>query len=143
MQQEPELLTFQAGAESRGNDALICWECLFVPTVIQGPNLPFNTQLSNSNDCAFEFNNMSWSLSCSDDGRYSFCHDNKSEFISLCSSSAAYHKVGVYVDHPAGTLSFFRASSATPIHLHTLKTEFIQPLYPGFGFWTGSSVAIC
>ncbi|MEQ2211080.1 hypothetical protein XENOCAPTIV_025815 [Xenoophorus captivus] len=40
MQQEPELLTFQAGAESRGNDALICWECLLVPTVIPGPNLP-------------------------------------------------------------------------------------------------------
>ncbi|MEQ2266719.1 hypothetical protein XENORESO_017708 [Xenotaenia resolanae] len=97
----------------------------------------------NSNDCEFGFNNMSWSLSCSDDGRYSVCHDNKREFISLCSSSAAYHKVGVYVDHPAGTLSFFRVSSATPIHLHTLKTEFTQPLYPGFGFWTGSSVALC
>ncbi|KAM4711236.1 protein NLRC3-like isoform 2-T3 [Anableps anableps] len=97
----------------------------------------------NSNDCEFGFNNMSWSLSCSDDGQYSVCHDNKREFISSCSSSAPYHKLGVYVDHPGGILSFYRASSATPIHLHTLKTEFTQPLYPGFGFWTGSSVTLC
>uniref|UniRef100_A0A3B5PTV6 B30.2/SPRY domain-containing protein n=1 Tax=Xiphophorus maculatus TaxID=8083 RepID=A0A3B5PTV6_XIPMA len=82
---------------------------------------------------------MSWSLSCSDEGRYSVCHQNKREFISSCSSSAPYHKVGVYVDYPGGTLSFYRVSSEIPIHLHTLKTEFTQPLYPGFGFWTGSS----
>ncbi|XP_032412084.1 NLR family CARD domain-containing protein 3-like isoform X2 [Xiphophorus hellerii] len=96
-----------------------------------------------SNDCEFGFNNMSWSLSCSDEGRYSVCHQSKREFISSCSSSAPYHKVGVYVDYPGGTLSFYRVSSGIPIHLHTLKTEFTQPLYPGFGFWTGSSVTLC
>ncbi|XP_035984170.1 NLR family CARD domain-containing protein 3 [Fundulus heteroclitus] len=97
----------------------------------------------SSNDCEFGFNDMSWSLSCSDDGRYSVCHDHQREFISSFSSSALYHKVGVYVDRTAGTLSFFRASSATPIHLHTLKIDFTEPLYPGFGFWPGSSVALC
>uniref|UniRef100_A0A3B5MF14 B30.2/SPRY domain-containing protein n=1 Tax=Xiphophorus couchianus TaxID=32473 RepID=A0A3B5MF14_9TELE len=96
-----------------------------------------------SNDCEFGFNNMSWSLSCSDEGRYSVCHQSKREFISSCSSSAPYHKVGVYVDYSGGTLSFYRVSSEIPIHLHTLKTEFTQPLYPGFGFWTGSSVTLC
>ncbi|PWA33784.1 hypothetical protein CCH79_00017292, partial [Gambusia affinis] len=54
----------------------------------------------SSNDCEFGFNKMSWSLSCSDEGRYSVCHENKREFISSCSSSARYHKVGVYVDYP-------------------------------------------
>ncbi|MEQ2242058.1 hypothetical protein ILYODFUR_031894 [Ilyodon furcidens] len=42
--QVPELLTFQAGAESRWNDPLIP----FVPTVIPEPNLPFNTPLFSS-----------------------------------------------------------------------------------------------
>ncbi|XP_043965482.1 NLR family CARD domain-containing protein 3-like isoform X2 [Gambusia affinis] len=97
----------------------------------------------SSNDCEFGFNKMSWSLSCSDEGRYSVCHENKREFISSCSSSARYHKVGVYVDYPGGTLSFYRVSSEKPIHLHTIKTEFTQPLYPGFGFWPGSSVTLC
>ncbi|XP_015247951.1 PREDICTED: protein NLRC3-like [Cyprinodon variegatus] len=97
----------------------------------------------NSNDCEFGFNNMSWSLSCSDDGCYSVCHDNKREFISTCSSSAPYHKIGVYVDQSAGSLSFYRASSAKPIHLYTLNTKFTQDLYPGFGFWPGSSVYLC
>ncbi|XP_014824613.1 PREDICTED: protein NLRC3-like [Poecilia mexicana] len=97
----------------------------------------------SSNDCEFGFNKMSWSLSCSDEGRYSVCHESKREFISSCSSSAPYHKVGVYVDYPGGTLSFYRVSSGIPIHLHTFKTEFTQPLYPGFGFWTGSSVTLC
>ncbi|XP_028456305.1 tripartite motif-containing protein 16 [Perca flavescens] len=42
-------------------------------------------------------------------------------------------RVGVYVDCPAGTLSFYRVSSVSLIHLYTFNTTFTQPLYPGFG----------
>ena len=98
----------------------------------------------NSNDCEFGFNDQSWSLSCSDEGRYSVCHNNRRDFISSFSySSAASHRVAVYVDRPAGSLSFHRVSSDTLIHLHTLKTKFSEPLHPGFGFWPGSSVSLC
>ncbi|XP_017292790.1 NLR family CARD domain-containing protein 3-like [Kryptolebias marmoratus] len=99
----------------------------------------------NDNDCEFGFNDISWSLSCSDEGRYSVCHNKIREFTSSSSSSspASFHKLGVYVDCSAGTLSFYRTSSATPIHLHTLTTKFNKPLYPGFGFWPGSSVTLC
>uniref|UniRef100_A0AAQ5ZDB5 B30.2/SPRY domain-containing protein n=1 Tax=Amphiprion ocellaris TaxID=80972 RepID=A0AAQ5ZDB5_AMPOC len=92
-----------------------------------------------SYDCWFGFNDQSWSLWCSDDGYY--VKHNKSE-TSIRSSSVS-DRVSVYVDVPAGTLSFYRVSSDSLIHLHTFNTTFTQPLYPGFGFgfwYSGSSV---
>ncbi|CAL8292163.1 unnamed protein product [Gadus morhua 'NCC'] len=50
--------------------------------------------------------------------------------------------VGVYLDRPAGTLSFYRVSpggagsSDTLTHIHTFGSFFTQEdLLPGFGFW--------
>ncbi|XP_044045341.1 E3 ubiquitin-protein ligase Midline-1-like isoform X2 [Siniperca chuatsi] len=96
----------------------------------------------NSDDCRFGGNNQSWSLMCSDDGGYSVWHNNRRTVLS---SSSISHRAAVYVDCPAGTLSFYRVSSDTLIHLHTFNTTFTEPLYPGFGFWfwSGSSVSLC
>ncbi|XP_062418609.1 NLR family CARD domain-containing protein 3-like [Pungitius pungitius] len=99
-----------------------------------------------SEDCWFGHNDQSWSLMCSDKG-YSVRH-NKTEtrITSSSSSSSSSGRVAVYVDCPAGSLSFYRVSSDTLIHLHTFKTTFTEPLYPGFGFrsWfkSGSSVSL-
>ncbi|XP_067465237.1 uncharacterized protein [Thunnus thynnus] len=101
-------------------------------------------------DCRFGRNDQSWSLICSDVG-YSVCHNNRSTFISSSSSSSSSssvsNRVAVYVDCPAGTLSFYRVSSDTLIHLHTFNTTFTQALCAGFGFywsnWSGSSVSLC
>uniref|UniRef100_A0AAQ5ZNU4 B30.2/SPRY domain-containing protein n=1 Tax=Amphiprion ocellaris TaxID=80972 RepID=A0AAQ5ZNU4_AMPOC len=91
------------------------------------------------NDCLFGRNDQSWSLSCSDRG-YSVRHNNRQTSIS---SSSVSDRVSVYVDVPAGTLSFYRVSSDSLILLHTFNTTFTQPLYPGFGFWSsGSSVFV-
>ncbi|XP_071323225.1 protein NLRC3-like isoform X1 [Trachinotus anak] len=97
----------------------------------------------NSNDCWFGLNNQSWSLICSD-GVYCVWHNEISTRISSSSSSVS-HRVAVYVDWPAGSLSFYRVSSDSLIHLHTFNTTFTQPLYPGFGFGAspGSSVSLC
>ncbi|XP_078136133.1 stonustoxin subunit beta-like [Sander vitreus] len=40
-------------------------------------------------------------------------------------------RVGVYLDWPAGTLSFYRVSSNTLRHLYTIRTTFTEPVYPG------------
>ncbi|XP_078135814.1 neoverrucotoxin subunit alpha-like [Sander vitreus] len=40
-------------------------------------------------------------------------------------------RVGVYLDWPAGTLSFYRVSSNTLRHLYTIHTTFTEPVYPG------------
>uniref|UniRef100_A0AAQ4S8D6 B30.2/SPRY domain-containing protein n=1 Tax=Gasterosteus aculeatus aculeatus TaxID=481459 RepID=A0AAQ4S8D6_GASAC len=98
-----------------------------------------------SDDCVFGCNDQSWSLSCSD-GDYYVRH-NDTETPTSSSSSSSSGRVAVYVDCPAGSLSFYRVSSDTLIHLHTFSTTFTEPLYPGFGFelWSGSgsSVSLC
>ncbi|XP_078029839.1 NACHT, LRR and PYD domains-containing protein 3-like isoform X2 [Epinephelus lanceolatus] len=100
-----------------------------------------------SDDRVFGGNDQSWSLKCSDGGRFSVCHKNREavlSFPSSSSSSSSSGRVAVYVDCPAGTLSFYRISSGSQIHLHTFNTTFTEPLYPGFGFWSyGSSVSLC
>ncbi|XP_078016725.1 NLR family CARD domain-containing protein 3-like isoform X10 [Epinephelus lanceolatus] len=95
----------------------------------------------NRADCVFGRNDQSWSLSCFN-GDYSVWHNNRKTHISSSSSSVS-GRVAVYVDCPAGTLSFFRVSSDTLIHLHTFNTTFTEPLYPGFWLWSGSSVSLC
>ncbi|KAM6894057.1 protein NLRC3-like [Xenentodon cancila] len=98
---------------------------------------------STSNDCVFGWNDHSWSLFCSGGGRYSVCHNNRR--TSSSSSSSVSDRVAVYVDVPAGTLSFYSVSSDRLIHLHTFNTTFTEPLYPGFRFFSrsGSSVSLC
>ncbi|XP_044043598.1 NACHT, LRR and PYD domains-containing protein 12-like [Siniperca chuatsi] len=101
-----------------------------------------------SKDCVFGWNDQSWSLICSDVGGYSVYHNKRGTSISSSSSSSSSSvsdRVAVYVDCPAGTLSFYRVSSDTLIHLHTFNTTFTEPLYPGFGLWSRSvsSVSLC
>ncbi|KAM3870225.1 protein NLRC3-like [Diretmus argenteus] len=93
-------------------------------------------------------NHQSWSLFCSNDDSYSVCHDNRKTVIPISSSPSSpssSNRVGVYLDWSAGTLSFYRVSSDSLIHLHTFTSTFTEPLYPGFriGFWSGSSVSLC
>ncbi|XP_051234676.1 NLR family CARD domain-containing protein 3-like isoform X4 [Dicentrarchus labrax] len=96
-----------------------------------------------SDDCVFGRNDQSWSLECSDYG-YSLWHNKRKISISSSSSSSSYGRVAVYVDCPAGTLSFYSVYSDTLIHLHTFNTTFTEPVYPGFTFWSdSSSVSVC
>ncbi|XP_026773663.2 E3 ubiquitin/ISG15 ligase TRIM25 [Pangasianodon hypophthalmus] len=92
------------------------------------------------NECAFGHNDQSWSLLCSSSS-LSFWHNNIKTELGVPSSS----RIGVYVDHSAGTLSFYSVSDTMKL-LHRVHTTFTQPLYAGFGFdwWYGStSVRLC
>ncbi|XP_067441835.1 NLR family CARD domain-containing protein 3-like isoform X1 [Thunnus thynnus] len=92
----------------------------------------------------FGRNNQSWSLRCDDDDPYLYnvWHNDVASYPP--SFSSVSNRVAVYVDHPAGTLSFYRVSSDTLIHLHTFNTTFTEPLYPGFKvLGSGSSVSLC
>ncbi|XP_039599123.1 stonustoxin subunit beta-like [Polypterus senegalus] len=84
-------------------------------------------------------NDKSWSLFCSN-SEYSVCHNNKDTVISPnpCNSSRL---IGVYLDWPAGSLSFYRVSHKITL-LHRINTSFTEPIYPGFGLQYNSSVAI-
>ncbi|XP_045070840.1 stonustoxin subunit beta-like, partial [Coregonus clupeaformis] len=90
--------------------------------------------------CVIGWNEKSWSLTCSDNS-YSVRHNDKSTTIDAPSSSS--HRVGVYLDWPAGTLSFYRVSSDTLTHLNTFHSTFTEPLYPGFRVYhVDSSVSL-
>ncbi|XP_065815076.1 NACHT, LRR and PYD domains-containing protein 3-like [Labrus bergylta] len=98
------------------------------------------------NECVFGYNYQSWSLSCSHGGYYVWHNKGLTNISSSSSSSSSSvsNRVAVYVDCLAGSLSFYRVSSDTLIHLHTFNTTFTEPLYPGFMFWSfGSSVSLC
>ncbi|XP_039621665.1 tripartite motif-containing protein 16-like [Polypterus senegalus] len=83
-------------------------------------------------------NDKSWSVDCSTT-RYSVWHNNKETQITapLC------HRVGVYLDCPAGCVSFYIVSEDTMTLLYRFKASFTEPLYPGFGIGVDSSLIIC
>ncbi|XP_067249243.1 NACHT, LRR and PYD domains-containing protein 3-like [Chanodichthys erythropterus] len=101
-----------------------------------------------SDECEFGSNDQSWSLYCSSSS-YSFWHNKiKTDLpvkpiISRTVNEEKHYRVGVYVDHSAGTLSFYSVSEDTMSLIHTVQTTFTQPLYPGFSFYyPGSSVKL-
>ncbi|KAI4881892.1 hypothetical protein NFI96_025769 [Prochilodus magdalenae] len=96
-----------------------------------------------SADCVYGQNEKSWILFCSKSS-YSVCHNNIRTASSAHPSSS--RKVGVYVDCPAGTLSFYSISSDTHTltRLHTFYTTFTEPLCAGFRLYNyNTSVHMC
>uniref|UniRef100_A0A673M5K9 B30.2/SPRY domain-containing protein n=1 Tax=Sinocyclocheilus rhinocerous TaxID=307959 RepID=A0A673M5K9_9TELE len=87
----------------------------------------------------FGCNDHSWSLICCPD-RYSFRHNKIVTCLPV--EPIIGSRIGVYVDHSAGTLSFYRVSD-TMSFIHTVQTTFTQPLYPGFKVYYKSSVKLC
>ncbi|KAK2856682.1 hypothetical protein Q5P01_005417 [Channa striata] len=94
----------------------------------------------DSDDCMLGGNDQSWSLECSEVGYFAW-HSKRERSVP-----AAYvsNRVAVYVDCPAGTLSFYSVSSDKLTHLHTFSTTFTEPLYPGLVLRLfDSSVSLC
>ncbi|XP_066551856.1 finTRIM family, member 82 [Amia ocellicauda] len=85
--------------------------------------------------CLLGYNDKSWSLLCSESG-YSAWHNREDKRINAAHSP----RIGVYLDHTAGVLSFYSISETMTL-LHRFETKFTEPLYPGFG--VGTSVKIC
>ncbi|KAL7396214.1 hypothetical protein ABVT39_002214 [Epinephelus coioides] len=83
-------------------------------------------------ECVFGQNDKSWMLRC-DNNSYNFWHNKVQTPVSGPRSS----RVGVYLDHSAGILSFYSVSKTMTL-LHRVQTTFTQPLYAGLGlnpFW--------
>ncbi|KAI4797337.1 hypothetical protein KUCAC02_025158 [Chaenocephalus aceratus] len=73
----------------------------------------------------FGDNDKSWSLVCGQNS-YSFSYNSILTPVSGPPSS----RVGVYLDHRAGVLSFYSVSETTTL-LHRVQTTFTQPLHAG------------
>nr|XP_043903831.1 tripartite motif-containing protein 16-like [Solea senegalensis] len=77
------------------------------------------------NECGFGFNEKSWALVC----EHRSCHFvHKSIWTDI--SDVTVYRVGVYLDHRAGILSFYRVSDTMTL-LHSVQTTFTQTLYAG------------
>uniref|UniRef100_A0A8C4TR22 Uncharacterized protein n=1 Tax=Erpetoichthys calabaricus TaxID=27687 RepID=A0A8C4TR22_ERPCA len=77
------------------------------------------------NECVLGLNDKSWSLCCSEAG-VSAWHNNQKTDIRVPIS----HKIGVYLDRPGGSLSFYNVSDTMTL-LHKFNASFTEPLFPG------------
>ncbi|XP_063318715.1 tripartite motif-containing protein 16-like [Pelmatolapia mariae] len=80
-------------------------------------------------ECGFGYNDKSWSLYCNNNS-YTFLYNKFQTRVSGPRSS----RVGVYLDHRAGILSFYSVSETMTL-LHRVQTTFTQPLYAGLWLW--------
>ncbi|XP_019203321.1 tripartite motif-containing protein 16-like [Oreochromis niloticus] len=83
------------------------------------------SRAGSHNDCALGNNDKSWALLC-DTNSFQFWHNDVQTDLSGPRSS----RVGVYLDHRAGILSFYSISETMTL-LHRVQTTFTQPLYAG------------
>ncbi|KAM9531098.1 tripartite motif-containing protein 16-like isoform 1-T1 [Salvelinus alpinus] len=111
------------------------WEVEWSGDVFTAVSYKDISRTETDNDGVFGRNNKSWSLKCSSGG-YWFRHNNVVTKVSGPQSS----RVGVYLDHKAGTLSFYSVSDTMTL-LHRVQTTFTQPLYPGFWLFSNNDTA--
>ncbi|KAL4007573.1 hypothetical protein ACER0C_001425 [Sarotherodon galilaeus] len=86
-------------------------------------------------ECRFGYNDKSWALYCYTNS-YIFLHNKVRYNLSGPRSS----RVGVYLDHRAGILSFYSVSETMTL-LHRVQTTFTQPLYAGLYLWLDGATA--
>ncbi|XP_065809448.1 uncharacterized protein [Labrus bergylta] len=96
------------------------------------------SRAGSSDECWFGGNDKSWRLDCYNNS-YDFCYNDVSTPVSGPESS----RVGVYLDHRAGILSFYSISETMTL-LHRVQTTFTQPLHAGLRFvYDGVSAELC
>ncbi|XP_008283881.1 tripartite motif-containing protein 16-like [Stegastes partitus] len=93
------------------------------------------SRAGSSNECVFGYNDRSWALHCYSNS-YEFCHS----FTKTSVSGRPSSRVGVYLDHSAGVLSFYRVSDTMTL-LHRVQTSFTQPLHAGVRLYRNGSTA--
>uniref|UniRef100_UPI0040343C45 protein NLRC3-like isoform 3 n=1 Tax=Danio rerio TaxID=7955 RepID=UPI0040343C45 len=92
-----------------------------------------------SNECEFGYNAQSWSLICFSSS-FTFSHNNTDTDLPVNPLS---RRIGVFVDHSAGTLIFYNIYRDTMSLIHSVQTTFTEPLCAGFGLYSyGSSVKL-
>ncbi|XP_036936201.1 NACHT, LRR and PYD domains-containing protein 3-like isoform X2 [Acanthopagrus latus] len=85
-------------------------------------------------------NESSWGLNCNSSG-YRTWHRGMETAVAI---QLVSNRVGVFLDWPAGKLSFFQVSGGELTLLHSFHATFTEPVYPGFRLgWVDSTVYLC
>ncbi|XP_020511603.2 tripartite motif-containing protein 16 [Labrus bergylta] len=87
------------------------------------------------NECGFGHNDQSWVLYC-----YKNCYDLMHNSVQTPVSGPWSPRIGVYLDHRAGILSFYSISQTMTL-LHRVQTTFTQPLHAGLRFYNAEVTA--
>uniref|UniRef100_A0A3Q1G4K2 B30.2/SPRY domain-containing protein n=1 Tax=Acanthochromis polyacanthus TaxID=80966 RepID=A0A3Q1G4K2_9TELE len=89
-------------------------------------------------ESGFGQNDKSWALEYYDNSYKFMCNDIQTPVSGPWSS-----RIGVYLDHSAGILSFYSVSETMTL-LHTVQTTFTEPLYAGLWiYYDGDTAEIC
>ncbi|XP_043972080.1 tripartite motif-containing protein 16-like [Gambusia affinis] len=111
------------------------WSGIQVSVAVAYKNI---SRVGSGNECGFGCNDKSWALECSQNN-FSFGHNN----IWTSVSGPVPSRVGVYLNHRAGILSFYSVSETMTL-LHRVQTTFTQPLLAGVWlYYPGDSAEIC
>ncbi|CAI5685963.1 unnamed protein product [Oreochromis niloticus] len=94
------------------------------------------SRAGSSDECGFGWNDKSWALRCATNSN-KFFHNKVQTVLSGPRSS----RVGVYLDHRAGILSFYSVSETMTL-LHRVQTTFTQPLYAGLFLGLGDTAEL-
>ncbi|XP_016531101.1 tripartite motif-containing protein 16-like [Poecilia formosa] len=95
------------------------------------------SRAGDGNESGFGCNDKSWALVCQQNS-FGYRHNNIWTSISGPGSS----RVGVFLNHTAGLLSFYSVSETMTL-LHRVQTTFTQPLLAGVWVGTGDFAEFC
>nr|BAK18815.1 pvtoxin-b [Pterois volitans] len=81
-------------------------------------------------DSSLGHNKISWVFDYFPKSGYNHIFDAKKTKVNV--SSPGFKKLGIYLDWPAGTLSFYMVDTIWVTHIHTFKARFQEAVFPAF-----------
>lgn len=124
---------------SEGLTGRCFWEAEWSGRVFVGVAYKGMSRKGEDNGSQLGMNTSSWGVSCCING-YRAWHNGSGYDLQPAPKS---NRVAVFLNWPAGTLSFFMVANGALIPLHTFQTTFTKPLFPGFRLgWVESSVSL-
>nr|A0ZSK4.1 RecName: Full=Neoverrucotoxin subunit beta; Short=NeoVTX subunit beta [Synanceia verrucosa]BAF41222.1 neoverrucotoxin b-subunit [Synanceia verrucosa] len=121
---------FQQVMCTKGLSGRHYWELEWSGHVSAGVTYKGISRKTSTPDSSLGKNQKSWVFEYTKKSGYQQIHNGKNARVTV--SSIGFKQLGVYLDWPAGTLSFYMVNKAWVTHLHTFHTKFYEAVYPAF-----------
>uniref|UniRef100_A0AAZ1XW76 B30.2/SPRY domain-containing protein n=1 Tax=Oreochromis aureus TaxID=47969 RepID=A0AAZ1XW76_OREAU len=101
-------------------------------------------RIGQGDNCGFGWNDMSWCFGFLWDSNPTYYTQDQRHYRNpIPSPIPGCSRLGVFLDWPAGTLSYYEVSADKLRHIHTFKTKFSEPVYPGFYLNKNCHISLC